>query len=314
MSVTGIMTHRIGLLLIISIFFIIPAISGTQQVSGGSDIAFTSISSPHSGTPGHPIYTWFSLENNGKQISMTETVSVYLSEDTNITSSDHLIGETEVAFLRPEESEEKGIVCSIPQELMAGDYFIGAIVKGKNRLVKDAHEEDNTIAGNRVSVTSRYTRPQEWYNSRINDLVWRYTNEERKKRALGELERDEKLDLIADEMSRDMAARQFFDHTNPDGEDPIDRAERNGYPQLRYLPDGEEFYGISENIVKIPVGDVFRFGDISPDDPEQISRVAIQSFMDSPTHKATLILPEFQVIGLGTAYDGSNYYITQNYF
>ncbi len=314
MSVPGIMTHRFGLFIIISIFLLIPVFSEGEPVSAGSDIAFTSISSPPSGSPGHPIYTWFSLENNGRQISMTETVSVYLSEDTNITSSDHLIGETEIAFLRPDESEEKGIVCSIPQSLPAGDYFIGATVTGKNRLVKDAHEEDNTIAGNRVSVTIRYTRPQEWYNSRINDLVWRYTNEERKKRTLGELERDGNLDLIADEMSRDMAKRQFFDHTNPDGEDPIDRAERHDYPQLRYLPDGEEFFGISENIVKIPVGDVFRFGDISMDDPEQISRVAIQSFMDSPSHKATLILPEFGVIGVGTAFDGTNYYITQNYF
>lgn len=299
---------------ILSIIIILFCPAGAASNTSMSDIAFTSLSSAPSGTPGYPVYAWFSLENIGGQISMTEEVTVYLSKDTNISESDYEVGKIEIAFLRPGTSEEKGIVGSIPKTVPAGKYYIGAIVTGKNGLLKDAHEEDNTIAGNNVTVTSAFKRPQDWYNARISDLVWKYTNEERKKRNLGELRRDEKLDQIATDMSEDMAKRQFFDHTNPDGENPIDRAERNGYPQLRYLPNGEEFYGISENIVKIPIGDVFRFGDINPDDPDQLAQVAIKSFMDSPTHKATLLLPDFEVIGLGTAFDGTNYYITQNFF
>jgi uncharacterized protein YkwD len=128
------------------------------------------------------------------------------------------------------------------------------------------------------------------------------------------LTRDTKLDIIALEMSEDMAKRQFFDHLNPSGESPIDRAERHGYYQIKILPNGDDFFGIGENIVKIPVGSVYRYGDIDPDDPDRIAQVAVESFMNSPPHKATLLLPEFEGVGIGTAYDGKNYYITQNFF
>ena len=40
--------------------------------------------------------------------------------------------------------------------------------------------------------------------------------------------RDE-LQCAARRHSRDMDARQFFDHVNPDGEDPEDRIRRAGY-------------------------------------------------------------------------------------
>ena len=278
------------------------------------DLAFTGFESAPSGGPGSPLYAWFSIGNNGTQISMTNTVSVYLSPDPNISISDYRIGDTEISFIRPGASLEKGLVCTIPENIPAGRYYAGAALNIKFGLIKDANEEDNTIIGNNVTISDGYIRPQDWYNTHISNLVFNNTNPERTKRNLYELIRDPDLDAIALNMSKDMAKRQFFDHVNPSGEDPIDRADRYGYNQLKKLPDGEEFYGIGENIVKIPVGSVFRYGDISPDDPEQIAKVAIKSFMDSPPHKATLLLPEYENIGVGTAFDGKNYYITQNFF
>ncbi len=309
------MTSRIIIpCILLSIVIALVPVGTADSGESRVDLAFTSLASAPAGAPGSPLYGWFRMENNGDQISMTETVTLYLSVDPNITPDDYPIGTTEVAFLRPGASVEKGIIGTVPDRISPGTYFTGARTEGKFRLLKDAREEDNVITGGTITIDRSFTRPQEWYNERISDLVTRYSNDERELRNLGPLSRDGALDIIAREMSEDMAERKFFDHINPDGEDPVDRAGRHGYPQLRYLPGGEEFAGISENIVKIPIGDVFRFGEINPDDPDQIARIAVRSFMDSPSHKATLLLPEFEVIGLGCAFDGTDYYITQNFF
>ena len=310
-----IMIIRSGsLLILLSIILasIPPVFADTTETT--FDLAFTDLECAPSGAPGSPLYTWFSLENRGNQISMTDSVAVYLSTDENISISDYPIGDTEISFIRPGSSIEKGLICTIPKNLPPGSYYAGAALNIKFGLIEDANEMDNTITGTMVRVNSSSLRPQEWYNTRISDLVLKYTNPERTKRNLNELKRDADLDEIAVEMSRDMATRQFFDHINPSGEDPVDRAERHGYNQTRYLPNGRKFYGVGENIVKIPVGNVFKYGDINPVDPDQIARVAIQSFMNSPPHKSTLLLPEFENIGIGTAFDGKNYYISQIFF
>ena len=309
------MEHRSKSLLILLSIIIL---SSGQAIAASNtlnvDLAFSSFECAPSGAPGNPLYAWFSLVNYGDQISMPEKVTVYLSPDKNISGVDYPIGETEVPFIRPGTPAEKGVICTIPDTVPAGNYYAGAIVTGKFGHIRDANESDNSITGNNVTVTSSYKRPQDWYNSRISALVLKYTNEERKKRNLIEFSRDDELAAIALENSGDMAKRQYFDHINPSGENPIDRADRHGYNQLRYLPDGEKFYGIGENIVKIPIGNVHQYGDISADDPDRVAHVVVEAFMNSPTHKATLILPEFDVIGIGTAFDGKNYYITQNFF
>lgn len=278
------------------------------------DLALTALDTAPSGAPGSLLYTSFTVENVGNRISMTDTIILYLSSDPEIDPTDYQIGEKEVSFLRPGRSQDLDLVSMIPQEIPAGTYYSGAILTIGFDLMEDINLTNNSITGPKVQISGQYSRPQEWYNEQINDLVLTYTNEERKKRNLGTLTRDESLDIIAREQSGDMAERDFFDHVNPDGEDPIDRADRHGYDQLKYLSDGKKFFGIGENIVKIPVGDVFRFGDINPDNPDQIAAVAVESFMNSISHKTTLLLPEFEVIGLGTAFDGKNYYITQNFF
>ncbi|MFH0967715.1 MAG: CAP domain-containing protein [Methanobacteriota archaeon] len=300
------------ILLSIILIFFCPVLADSNETT--FDLAFTALDCAPSGGPGSPLYTWFSLENKGTQISMTDSVIIYLSSDQNISISDYPIGDTKVSFIRPGTEIQKGLICTIPKNIPAGKYYAGAVLNVKFGVVKDAHEEDNTVIGNMVTINSSSLIPQEWYNTRISDLSLNYTNQERIKRNLNELNRNPELDVIALEMSRDMATRQFFDHINPSNEDPIDRAKRHGFNQLRLLPNGQQFYGIGENIVKIPVGTVYRFGDINPIDPDQIAKVAIQSFMNSPPHKSTLLLPEFESIGIGTSFDGENYYITQNFF
>lgn len=310
------MEPRIGSLFIfLSLLLLsISPVAAAPNESSTYDLAITALDTAPSGAPGSPLYAWFTVMNKGTEISMTDKVTIYLSPDQNITTSDYPIGDTEISFIRPGKSIEKGLMGTIPQNIPAGKYYAGALLTIKFTLKKDVNEEDNSFVGSPVTVNNTYMRAQEWDNERISALVLNYTNAERAKRNLTELKRDPALDEVALDQSQDMATRQFFDHTNPSGENPIDRATRHGYNQLRYLPDGQKFYGISENIVKIPIGDVYQFGEINPDDPDQVASVAVESFMNSISHKTTLLLPEFRVIGLGTSFDGKNYYITQNFF
>lgn len=312
---TDIMSIR-SRLTIIFLAIVLIAFHPTTAVTNEStlDLAITALDTAPSGAPGSPLSTTFTVENKGSRISMTDKVTVYLSPDPEITGADYPVGETEISFIRPGVSREENLIGTIPTDIKSGTYYAGAVLTTKFDLIKEDNQENNVFTGNRVNVTNQYVRPQEWYNNRISDLVFTYTNEERKKRNLNELKRDKALDIIAQEDSDDMAKRQFFEHTNPDGEDPIARAERHGYNQLRYLPDGTKFYGVGENIVKIPIGTVYQFGNIVPDDPDQIASVAVKSFMDSISHKTTLLLPEFEVIGVGTSFDGKYYYINQNFF
>lgn len=59
------------------------------------------------------------------------------------------------------------------------------------------------------------------------DLV----NAHRQKVGCSPLKLNTKLQKLAEEHSRDMAARDFFSHTNPDGESPFDRMKNLG---IRY--------------------------------------------------------------------------------
>lgn len=55
-------------------------------------------------------------------------------------------------------------------------------------------------------------------------------NEERAKVGCSAVSANSSLADLAQDFSEDMAARGFFDHTDPDGASPWDRAEKPAYP------------------------------------------------------------------------------------
>ena len=77
--------------------------------------------------------------------------------------------------------------------------------------------------------------------------------------------------------SKDMSDREFFDHNNPDGEDPFVRMDRAGYT----------YFTAGENIAA---------GQTSP---EQV----MAGWMDSPGHCSNIMNPDFTEIGVG-AFEG----------
>jgi uncharacterized protein YkwD len=101
---------------------------------------------------------------------------------------------------------------------------------------------------------------------------------------------DVRLHCAARKHSQDMAERGYFDHTNPDGEDPFDRIDEAGYTG---------WGAAGENIAA------------GSDDPA----LTVQGWLDSDGHCANLMSTQYKHTGVGF-YEGTGnltYYWTQTF-
>jgi uncharacterized protein YkwD len=120
--------------------------------------------------------------------------------------------------------------------------------------------------------------------AQISDAIFCLTNQIRTSYGLPAFRRDARLDTAARLHSEDMAARNFFAHSNPDGLSPTDRVNAQGYPG-----------GAGENIA---------FG-------YPTARAVMLAWMESAGHCRN-ILGEGREIGVGTANPSRPYY-TQDF-
>lgn len=100
------------------------------------------------------------------------------------------------------------------------------------------------------------------------DLV----NDERRSEGLRPVRIDDELREVGRAHSRDMLARGYFAHVNPDGHDPFDRMEAS---DIKYIVAGE-------NLAFAPNVDIAHTG-----------------LMNSPGHRANILKPEFSRLGIG---------------
>ncbi|MFI9743522.1 CAP domain-containing protein [Streptomyces sp. NPDC052494] len=114
------------------------------------------------------------------------------------------------------------------------------------------------------------------------DQVVALVNAERAKAGCGPLTANATLNSAAQGHSDDMAARDFFDHTNPDGAGPGERVTAAGYPWSTY----------GENIA------------MGQSTPESV----MDSWMNSPGHRANILNCDFKEIGIGIHSSGGPYW------
>ncbi|MCX4745495.1 sigma-70 family RNA polymerase sigma factor [Kitasatospora sp. NBC_01287] len=107
------------------------------------------------------------------------------------------------------------------------------------------------------------------YAQQVLDLV----NAQRAQNGCGPLTANSKLQAAAQGQSDDMAARHFFDHTNPDGADPQQRIDKAGY----------QWSSWGENIAQ---------GQADP-------AAVMDSWMNSSGHRANILNCAFKEIGVG---------------
>jgi uncharacterized protein YkwD len=107
--------------------------------------------------------------------------------------------------------------------------------------------------------------------------------------ATGPLSANTALHTAAYNHSRDMAVRNFFDHTNPDGLNPFQRMQNAGY--TNFVTAGENIAGGQST-------------------PQQV----VSGWLISAGHCANIMNPSFKEIGVGYSAGGSyGHYWTQDF-
>lgn len=134
-----------------------------------------------------------------------------------------------------------------------------------------------------ASSTPPPSEPSEPPKSQL-DKVLELVNENRATAGCGPLVTEPHLTDAAQGHSADMAARDYFAHTTPEGETFDERIKSAGYPQPG-----------AENIAK------------GQRNAEQV----MKDWMNSPGHRANILNCQLKVIGLGL--DTSGFYWTQDF-
>lgn len=117
------------------------------------------------------------------------------------------------------------------------------------------------------------------------------TNQDRAAQGVPAVTEDPVLDAAAQAAANDMAAKGYFAHISPDGKDPWYWLDQAGY---RYSYAGQNL--------------AVNFTDSSNVET---------AWMDSPTHRANIVKPEYTQVGFGTAngtYDGQETTFVVEYF
>ncbi|MFK8907918.1 CAP domain-containing protein [Streptomyces sp. YS-3] len=97
-------------------------------------------------------------------------------------------------------------------------------------------------------------------------------NQQRAQAGCSPLKADASLAALATAFSDDMAARGFFDHTDPDGKSPWDRAAKAGIGNLG-----------GENIAR----------------GQADAKAVMEAWMNSPGHRANILNCDYKTLGVG---------------
>ncbi|MER7177135.1 CAP domain-containing protein [Streptomyces mesophilus] len=111
-------------------------------------------------------------------------------------------------------------------------------------------------------------------------------NQERAQAGCQPVEADAELAELASDFSADMASRGFFDHTDPDGDTPWDRADAVGIANLG-----------GENIAR----------------GQANAQSVMDSWMKSPGHRANILNCEYKTLGVGAHFGSGGPWWTQDF-
>ncbi|MFB6197330.1 MAG: CAP domain-containing protein, partial [Halobacteriaceae archaeon] len=155
--------------------------------------------------------------------------------------------------------------------------------------------------------------------TKIELLVHKFVNQERRERGLEPLDFDQQLQKIARYHSRDMATHRYFAHTAPDGETMGDRYEKFGYSCRISIGDNRYMTG-AENIAYTYAYATIdtKWGEVSYNGNEtQIARGLVKQWMHSPGHRKNILKPYWENEGIGVYIievgSKTRVYATQNF-
>jgi uncharacterized protein YkwD len=137
------------------------------------------------------------------------------------------------------------------------------------------------------TVSLGFTTTNVHVNEAAEERMLSLVNQERTGRGLNALKLNVKARQVARAHSQDMFARGYFSHITPEGLDPFERMRRGGVA----------FDAAGENLALAPTLDLAHTG-----------------LMNSPGHRANILSPDFNTVGIGVI-DGGPYglMITQDF-
>jgi len=142
---------------------------------------------------------------------------------------------------------------------------IAVLVFALMALITACEKDNPTSFLLTVDDTSAYVTEQRL-------VIFDLTNQTRDDASESPLVLDPALNFVAQAHARDMAERDFFSHTNPDGLSPFDRLAAAGI----------EYRAAGENIAWYPTAET-----------------AVQGWINSSGHYENLVRPSFGRIGIG---------------
>ncbi|MFH8931947.1 CAP domain-containing protein [Streptomyces pristinaespiralis] len=145
---------------------------------------------------------------------------------------------------------------------------------------------ERTRTPERPAAPSKTAAPDTSAAASAEAAVIDMVNEERAKVGCSPMKASGALSDLARAHSKDMAARGFFDHTNPDGETPWDRAEQAGVSNLG-----------GENIAR----------------GQADAEAVMNSWMNSEGHRANILNCDFTTLGVGAYMADGGPWWTQNF-
>ena len=284
---------------------------------GSPDIEILSFETAPTAVPGELLYVEYTLTNTGNFPSGPLKLTYYLSTNGDLSERGIVLNQLNIRSLRPGEIFSAYYMENVPITVPSNTYYPIIEVVPVQKALLDLNPDNNILASSLLEISSQQKLPREWINQKASELLFIKTNAQRERRNVKPLLYNEKLAAIAHSHVEDMAEKDYFEHVSLDGKDPNARAVEHGYPLERTHSDGMVVRGIGENIVRFPTGDtiyVYGFEFIDPTNPVQLSDVAITSFLNSASHKKTLLSDIYEEIGIAAtmASDGQ-YYLGQNF-
>lgn len=139
---------------------------------------------------------------------------------------------------------------------------------------------------------------------RIEYLIHKKMNDRRQENGLEPLARNETLDDVARYKSWDMAQRDYFEHTGPNGTTHIELRERYG-SGCRDL--GQNIY-VKEYLRANP----YPYPQSQLSDADQIASDAVNSLFNSTGHRQNALSPHYDSQGIGVFVDeNGTVFVTQ---
>jgi uncharacterized protein YkwD len=181
----------------------------------------------------------------------------------------------------------------VNKDLLGGLLAVGAIAlvanhggSHNNNSANKSNAATSATTSPTTTTTNTATNTSSQGTAADEQLAFKLLNADRAKNGLSPLKLDSQLTTLGGNYAQDMINRNFFSHTNPEGQTPFDRMKNAG---ISYTYAGENI-AINNNVT-----------------------AAETAFMNSSGHKANILNANYTDVGIGVRYDskGSAYVVQE---